>query len=219
MNSQYVLDGDAMFNKPADRDSHDAFKYMLSHKLGRKWEAYDASWPSAADLGAAGDLGDLIPALAAGAWEVNAYHNTSNPANELIVWAGSSDGAAGKTAEQAAAELQAYLASQLHLGVMWVGRTKTDPGVETPYGWAITLIAVLPRGDAGSWSPDEETYRTAFNGSMQAWCAANNVRFLDPSQDTRLADCSNTTYYVDQHYLTAAGKQVVADQVHALLDV
>lgn len=140
--------------------------------------------------------GDAVSEFVRDDYVTNASYNVNNPRNELIVWGGVNDGGReGDTAAFAASEMQAYLTAELAVG------------------WRITLIAVLPVTPY----PVDWVFRVDFNAAMKAWCAAHNVRWLDPTQNGQLLDYNDKIYYKDGIHLTAAGEKIVADQVYALL--
>ena len=111
---------------------------------------------------------------------VNATYNAGNARNELIIWAGTNNGyTGGQTGAVAATAMQSYLTTELGVG------------------WKITFIAMLPRAQTGgSWPTGGSTvFRAAYNSAMQTFCAANSIRYLDPTANGQMTDSTDANYY------------------------
>jgi hypothetical protein len=178
-----------MWDYPLVMTDPNTIPNLLAKKLGPKWTVYDGT-----------EAGDTMETVVKDQQYITNQYNPGNLRNELILWAGGNDGRWSDTWEVASSEVQSYLLYTLSVG------------------WRVSYIALLPSAqNLGYWVPDEYTFRTGLNLSMRSWCASHNVRWLDPAQDSRLADPYNAFYYDGPLHLTNEGKKLVAAQIYNML--
>lgn len=132
--------------------------------------------------------------------QVDVLKNSSSTHNIVIAWEITNCiGNAGDDAATALAHAEAYIDARVAAG------------------WNRVIVPLaLPRDDA-AWSPSKETIRQAVNAQLTShYSGSSVVEIVDLSQDSRLSDPHDSTYFnLDKIHLNDNGYDVVAELLAA----